>query len=485
MFYGGREHDIRKRNLNNDDFRLYAKFLNEDSKAMNKKICMFVYNNCVRDARVLKEAKTLASACYDVRIVCLLDKTTHAYEELDSVRIIRLPRHPLHFKLARGIMNFIDVVILFLRTFINILLWIIYKITKTFSSSDEKSGRTKIYSHSFPILIKNVRYFVRATCYKPLSFFHKFLCFSDYYYRAFKVVMREPADIYHAHDLNTLPVAYLVKYFLGGKLVYDSHELYTEISSFSLLDRVSLRIQEKYLIRRSNQCITVNNSIAHELKRRYNIRLPSVIMNCPPSINQLSEQGNHTLRSRLGLADDIPIILYHGGYLFNRGIENLILSAHYLNKGKIVLMGWGKIEQELRSLVNAESLSDRVLFTEPVAQDKLLGVIRSATLGVIPYRFVGLNNYYTTPNKLFEYMAAGLPVAGSDFPELKRIIEGYNIGRTFNPEDRKDIADAINYMLSNRDRYKQMQGNTLEAAKTFNWENESRKLLEVYRNLEK
>ena len=66
------------------------------------------------------------------------------------------------------------------------------------------------------------------------------------------------------------------------------------------------------------------------------------------------------------------------------------------------------------------------MFLDPVPQEKLLIHTRCATLGVIPFQFVGLNNYYATPNKLFEYIAAGLPVVASNFPELKRIVEGYN-----------------------------------------------------------
>jgi glycosyltransferase involved in cell wall biosynthesis len=88
------------------------------------------------------------------------------------------------------------------------------------------------------------------------------------------------------------------------------------------------------------------------------------------------------------------------------------------------------------------------------------------------------------PNKLFECVAAGLPAVGSDFPEIKKVIEGYNLGKTFNPEDPKDIADAVNYVLSDKDRYDRMKANALKAARIFNWENESKKLVEIYKRLE-
>jgi len=93
---------------------------------------------------------------------------------------------------------------------------------------------------------------------------------------------------------------------------------------------------------------------------------------------------------------------------------------------------------------------------------------------------VGLNYYYVSPNKLFECMAAGLPVVGSNFPDLKRFVEGYNFGVTCDPCNPKEIANAISYILSDEHRYEEMRRNALEAAKIFNWENESNKLLALY-----
>ena len=81
-------------------------------------------------------------------------------------------------------------------------------------------------------------------------------------------------------------------------------------------------------------------------------------------------------------------------------------------------------------------------------------------------------------------MAASLPVVGSCFPEMKRIIEGYDLGETFDPDDPKDIAEVITSVLSDKERYDRMRENALRAAKDFNWENESKKFLNIYRILE-
>lgn len=104
-------------------------------------------------------------------------------------------------------------------------------------------------------------------------------------------------------------------------------------------------------------------------------------------------------------------------------------------------------------------------------------------MGVAPIKNAGLSYYYCSPNKVFECIAAGLPVAASNFPDLKQIVEGHKLGVTLDPASPRDIARAIDYVLSDKDRYEEMRRNALEAAKIFNWENESRKLLALYEGL--
>jgi len=308
----------------------------------------------------------------------------------------------------------------------------------------------------------------------------------DYYLRALAIVRADPGDIYHAHDLNTLPLAVMAHDKTGGKVVYDSHELFTETSTLSRLERFGFKVIESRLIHRADVVITVNNSIADELVARYKLaQRPHVIMNCPPSLKDDTALGgdNHILHEELGLPLSIPIVLYQGGFAPHRGLENLILSVKHYKKGVLVLLGWGKIEEDLRSLAKREGLDDKIFFLEPVPQEELLLWTSSAQLGVIPYQYVNLNNYYTTPNKLFEYIQSGIPVAGSHFPELKKIIDGYGIGKTFDPESPIDIANAVNDILADRVEYARMRENTKSAARVFNWENEGRKLVEIYNEL--
>jgi glycosyltransferase involved in cell wall biosynthesis len=151
------------------------------------------------------------------------------------------------------------------------------------------------------------------------------------------------------------------------------------------------------------------------------------------------------------------------------------------------MMGYGpsKYIDEFQEFALSNGVHLRVSFFGPVPVEEVTLYASTADLGIAPIENVCLSYYYSSPNKVFEYMSAGLPVVGSSFPELRKIIESYHLGRTFDPDDPEDIAKAINDVLSDSGRYEQMKRNAIEAAKIFNWENESKKLLAFYRSLGK
>ena len=114
---------------------------------------------------------------------------------------------------------------------------------------------------------------------------------------------------------------------------------------------------------------------------------------------------------------------------------------------------------------------------------ELLAVTAGADVGVIPYRNVGLNNFFTSPNKLFEYCAAGVPVAASRFPELVKVVEGLSVGRTFDPDDPSSIATAVNAIVGDPAELARLRENAGRAAASFSWEREAEVLLAVYDSL--
>jgi glycosyltransferase involved in cell wall biosynthesis len=195
------------------------------------------------------------------------------------------------------------------------------------------------------------------------------------------------------------------------------------------------------------------------------------IMNAPPYL----VASGHRMKGRE------KIVLYQGLYFPYRGLEQLIESARYLERGRIVLRGYGYWEPHLRSLVQHWSLQERVEFAAPVPMTELVKAAAEADVGVAPFLPVCLNTRFCLPNKLFEYMMAGLAIVGSDLPEMRRIIVGHELGGVFNPEHPREIARVLNDVLADDARLARAQSHALYWAKTrYNWEVESQNLLAVY-----
>jgi len=289
---------------------------------------------------------------------------------------------------------------------------------------------------------------------------------------------RHPADVVVAHDLPMLAVARTLAQEFRARLVYDSHELYSE-QEFSEAERVSWRAIEQRHIHACNLVITVNPSIAGELQRRYGINKVEVIYNAE-RIAPLPERSWY-LHEHFGIAREQPVLLFQGGLSANRHLPELVQAMVLLRDVPVhlVLLGDGQLAGYLQWLVRRNHLRQRVHLHPAVAQSDLLSITVSADAGIIPYQGTCLNNYYCTPNKLFEFIAAGVPVLGSDLPELRRLIEEQGIGRV------ADLADIAHMAAAIRDFFAcgqlpHWRNHVLDVRDDLNWQRESVKLKRIY-----
>jgi glycosyltransferase involved in cell wall biosynthesis len=320
------------------------------------------------------------------------------------------------------------------------------------------------------------------------KFFFLFLTLR-YYRRTFRAVSRHRVDIVHCHDFETLPVGYRLKKRLTGlKLVYDSHELWMKSQVFSgsagRFAAFFLTRWEARLIQWCDRVITVNGSIADYLRRRYRIRLPEVLANYPLPVD-FSGDENH-LRTLLGKESGQKIVLYQGALIPGRGIEHLLRSFPQVDRQVVlVLMGYGQIEN-YRSLVARLSLRSRVFIFPPRRPGELLTYTRGADLGVSLTQNTSLNHYLSSPNKMWEYLMAGVPVLLSDFPEMRALAVGRGVGRVVDPSNLGDIARGINWFFhsENREEYLGMRRRCrILSRKEFNWSREGEKLVGLYSDL--
>jgi glycosyltransferase involved in cell wall biosynthesis len=289
-----------------------------------------------------------------------------------------------------------------------------------------------------------------------------------------------------AHDLDTLPIAAAVARLSGARLLYDSHELYVEHESEPRRARSTRRVQrmvEARLIRRADVVITVNVSIAEELERRYSIPRPTVVMNVPAAAP--ANAPTIDLRAEIGVPDSMPIAVYVGGLGPGRGLEQLIASAAHLPDVALVVLGPGAphYRAQLAALAGAAGASERVFMLTAVTGAEVSRWVAGADVGVVPYRSTCLNNYLALPNKLFEYLSAGLPVVTSDFPELRRIVLEHGVGATFDPEDPADIARAVRIVLPPASGSTEMRAAARAAGRLFTWEREREHLLSAFEQL--
>jgi len=443
------------------------------------KVCVLVYNNFLHDSRVKREAETLIEAGYQVTVLALLDDKTARREERDGLRIIRVHAIPWYKRL---------------------LIWLLDwrgKSHSKYKGLTASSAEPLHTSTSNGALISGGKLYSLIGCLAPKRFitllmhFHRQHSFFSFYCQAYRATAGEKYDIYHAHDLNTLPGAFLAARRDSAKLVYDSHELYVDRNKVepssrawkSLLGRL-----EAFLARRADVVLTVNEALAEELARRYVIPRPCVVMNTPvrSEWGGLLPMSHSLLRNELGIPLEVRLLIYVGRITFNRGLEELVLSLKHLEDCCLVCMGSGieTYKRGLLDLAERTGVADRFFFFGPVPPEEVIHFAAGADLGVAPIANACLSYYYCSPNKLFEYMHAGLPIIASAFPELKKVVLEHGIGLTFDPSDPQDIARAARRILDDPEGMERMRENALKASSLYNWENESRKLLQIYAALQ-
>jgi len=297
-------------------------------------------------------------------------------------------------------------------------------------------------------------------------------------------------DIIHCNDLNTLPIGVIIKKFFNKnvKIVYDAHEYETEINGLSGIQKTLAKILEKNLIKYADKVITVSDSIANEYVKLYNIEKPAVILNTPP---YKDIEKKDIFREKFGISKETTIFLYQGGLSRGRGIEILldtfkelanisITYNQYTNTPVIVFMGYG----ELEDLVKEYSKKyNNIYFHSAVSPDILLDYTSSADFGISTIEDSCLSYRYCLPNKMFEYLMAEVPVIVSNLPEMKKIVEENKIGIVAKENTPQGLKEAIKEAIQlNKEELKQ---NIKKVKEIYNWQEQEKKLLEVYKGLNK
>lgn len=285
-------------------------------------------------------------------------------------------------------------------------------------------------------------------------------------------------EMVHAHDLDTLLPCYLAAKESGAKLVYDSHELYTE--SVHVGHRPFVRgiwkTLESRLIGRADAVITVCQGIADELQYRYDLpRKPAVVRNFsnPPLMDHpVVPEALASFRDR-----HAHLMLYQGYIQRGRGLFKALQALKEAPDWGLVICGRGPLETDLRRSAAHLGVEERVLWLGNLELDALYGVTKTCDLGLCLIEPVSLSYFFALPNKLIEYVQAGIPVVGSDLPEIRRIIHEYKIGWV--TESTSDLHSLLKSFDSLKND-KSLSEGMISAAQSLNWHREKQALLDVY-----
>ena len=300
-------------------------------------------------------------------------------------------------------------------------------------------------------------------------------------HRLFSRAAREiPAAVYIASDLYTLPALAAASSKHGGRLVFDSRELYAHLDSTAgrpWVRGVWTTIERRY-IRRADAVLTVNRSIADRLATAYGIEPPLVLHNVPA---RASVSRSNRLREELGLPENRRIVLYQGGLREGRGLPQLIKAVAQVPDAQLVVIGDGPFEAKAKHL--AAPLGGRARFLPFTPPDALPYYTASADLGAMLTEPLTESLRLALPNKLFEYLMAGIPVLAGRTPEVQHVVETFDIGMVVDPDDHQQLATSLQRALFNETDRARWRSNAPKALHAYAWERDAKRFQQLILDL--
>lgn len=305
--------------------------------------------------------------------------------------------------------------------------------------------------------------------------------YAEYNIRLFLLLLFKKADVILSNDLDTLLASYLASSLKRSKLVYDSHEYFTEVPEIvnrPFVKNTWERI-ERWIFPKLNVIYTVNDSIAGLYRNKYGKKV-KVIRN----VSKKPEQKSLKTREELGVPRDKKIIILQGsGINVDRGAEEAVQAMQFVDNALFLIIGSGDVIETLKEIVLELGIKEKVRFLGKLPYDEMMQYTRNADLGITLDKDTNINYRYSLPNKVFDYVQAGIPVLASNLVEVANIIKTYNIGDVVESHEPMVIAQKMNEMLNDIEKRSIWGKNLKRAAEELCWENESMKLKEIYSEL--
>lgn len=292
-------------------------------------------------------------------------------------------------------------------------------------------------------------------------------------------------DVLHAHDSNALlPVAIAARQ-ARVPFVLDAHELWLgrpprgRPLPYRLAYQAWYTVLERLLVVRAAAVVTVSAPIARHYERVYRLPRVDLVPNFPEIDRPVERRELRDLAP--AIPADAPIVLHLGAYLPDRGLEQLVDALPAVPDAHLVVLGAGERAKALVDRAAPSGAAGRVHPLPPVPPGQVVDYAASATIGVAPIVPTTLNNRYSLPNKLFQYMAAGIGVLASDLPQMRDVVVTSGAGRVVDTSDTRAVATELRALLADRDALVEMGRRGRQAVESrYSWNAAAATLLAVY-----
>ena len=308
-----------------------------------------------------------------------------------------------------------------------------------------------------------------------LLFNYGFLFYAEYNTRLFFKLLFSKKDLLWANDLDTLLPNYLISKICSSRLIYDSHEYFTEVPE--LINRKRVRsiwlFIERMIFPKLKHVITVNEKLAEIYNEKY--KVPVTVIKNVPNLKDYS-----VTRPFDFVKDDERIILYQGSLNKGRGLELMISTMPLLKNYRLIIIGDGYQLEKLKDQVANSDLGGKVIFLGKKLPEQLPGLTKNADVGISLEEDLGLNYRYALPNKIFDYIQAGIPVVASDLPLLDQLFQEFKVGEILKQRNPESLAYLITFVMANKDAYQEA---LKEASAYYNWNNEKKILIDFIKKI--
>ena len=311
---------------------------------------------------------------------------------------------------------------------------------------------------------------------RPIKYFIQLIEFT---FKSYWIVMKVNPTVIHCHDTFALPVGWIAKSILKCKLIYDAHELESNKNGQNFILANCTLLIERFCWNKIDLLVSVSEQIIRWYSVNLGFKKSLLVLNAPITSKTDYKIYRHKKERYFHQLYDIPepalIFLYLGNFSRGRGIELILDIFSKLSvKAHVIFVGDGELDDLIKLSANKNI---NIHLHQPVPHDQVVQITKNSDYGFCLIENASLSDFYSLPNKLFEYCFSGVPVIASNFPEIKNIVEKYSLGICCNPT-LNNVKEVVLDVISRPIKYEISSDIT-----PLSWDAQSTRLISAYKNM--